>query len=62
MLLVTAAIYYLFVIILIQSTEGNTRSKTITVNADGKHIFDNSRASNLNPRDCVDHIPTHMIT
>ena len=55
MLLVTAAIYYLFVIILIQSTEGNTRSKTITVNADGKHIFDNSSASNLNPRDCVDH-------
>ena len=54
MLLVRAAMYSLLFIILIKSTEGSTRSKVITVIADGKCFSNNSNTSNLYKKDYVD--------
>ena len=54
MLLVRAAMYFLLFIILIKSTEGSTRSKVITVIADGKRFSNNSNTSNLYNEHCVD--------
>ena len=54
MLLVRAAMYSLLFIVLIKSTEGSTRSKVITIIADGKRFSNNSNTSNLYKKDCVD--------
>ena len=53
MLLVRVAVYFLLAIILINSTEGSTRSisKVITIISDGKCYYN---TSNLHSRDCVD--------
>ena len=54
MLPVRAAIYFLLVIVLIQSAEGSIRSKVITIIANGKHFSDYNNTSNLYTINCVD--------